>query len=230
MSETETNTQSETETASGTGGTLILLIEDEPQLRRFLRPMLHSEGYRLIEAETATEGLRQVEVGKPELVLLDLGLPDGDGIEVTRQLRAWTQVPIIVVSARGMEVDKIAAFEAGADDYLIKPFGVPELLARMRVALRHAARAAPRTEAVLVFGELRIDLHGAGDVIGTSRAASYRLATDAVARRYGAATRDGRETCFWERENGWTVAVDRSSGVVRVRLRPPGDPPVRPPD
>ncbi len=158
MSETETKTQSETETASGTGGTLILLIEDEPQLRRFLRPMLHSEGYRLIEAETAAEGLRQVEVGKPELVLLDLGLPDGDGIEVTRQLRAWTQVPIIVVSARGMEVDKIAAFEAGADDYLIKPFGVPELLARMRVALRHAARAAPRTEAVLVFGELRIDL------------------------------------------------------------------------
>jgi two-component system KDP operon response regulator KdpE len=78
-------------------------------------------------------------------VLLDLGLPDGDGIDVTRQLRAWTQVPIIVVSARGMEVDKIAAFEAGADDYMIKPFGVPELLARMRVALRHAARAAPRT-------------------------------------------------------------------------------------
>lgn len=139
-------------------GPQILLIEDEPQLRRFLRPMLRSEGYRLIEAETAEEGLRQVEGLRPDLVLLDLGLPDGDGIEVTRQLRGWTQVPIIVLSARGMEADKIAAFDAGADDYLIKPFGVPELVARMRVALRHAARAAPRTESLLVFGELRIDL------------------------------------------------------------------------
>jgi two-component system, OmpR family, KDP operon response regulator KdpE len=138
---------------------LIVLIEDEPQLRRFIRPTLHSEGYRLSEAETAAEGLRQIEALKPDLVLLDLGLPDGDGIEVTRRLRGWTHVPIIVISARGQEVDKVQAFDAGADDYLTKPFGVPELLARIRVALRHAARAVPRpAETVLSFGELRIDL------------------------------------------------------------------------
>lgn len=140
-------------------GPLVLLIEDEPQVRRFLRPTLHAEGYRLIEAETAAEGLMHASTHSPDLILLDLGLPDGDGLDVTRQLRGWSRVPIIVLSARGQEVDKVAALDAGADDYLIKPFGVAELLARLRVALRHAARGAPGADdAVLTFGDIRLDM------------------------------------------------------------------------
>lgn len=140
-------------------GPLILLIEDEPQVRRFLRPTLHAEGYRVIEAETAAEGLMHASTHSPDLILLDLGLPDGDGVDVTRSLRGWSRVPIIVLSARGQEVDKVSALDAGADDYLIKPFGVAELLARLRVALRHAARvAAGADEPVLTFGDIRLDL------------------------------------------------------------------------
>lgn len=138
---------------------LILLVEDEPQLRRFLRPMLHAQAYRVIEAETAREGLALAQSHNPDIILLDLGLPDGDGVDLTRTLRAWTQVPIIVISARGKEQDKVEALDAGADDYLIKPFGSAELLARLRVALRHAARgrsAAP--DSVYTFGDVRVDL------------------------------------------------------------------------
>ncbi len=138
---------------------LILLVEDEPQLRRFLRPMLAAHGYRVIEAETAREGLVLAHSHNPDIVLLDLGLPDGDGVEVTRQLRAWSQAPIIVISARGKEQDKVEALDAGADDYLIKPFGSAELLARLRVALRHAARGVLITaESVHCFGDVRVDL------------------------------------------------------------------------
>lgn len=140
-------------------GPQVLLVEDEPQLRRFLRPMLRAHGYRVIEAETAREGVALARSHNPDLVLLDLGLPDGDGVEVTRQLRAWSQVPIIVISARGKEQDKVEALDAGADDYLIKPFGSAELLARLRVAMRHAARGAPLgAEAVHSFGDVRVDL------------------------------------------------------------------------
>ncbi len=138
---------------------LILLIEDEPQVRRFLRPTLHAEGYRLVEAETAASGLLQAKTRNPDVYLLDLGLPDGDGIDVTRELRTWTTAPIIVLSARGQEVDKVQALDAGADDYLIKPFGVAELLARLRAALRRAARVSPEPgEPVLRFGDIRLDL------------------------------------------------------------------------
>ena len=140
-------------------GPLILLVEDEPQLRRFLRPMLRTHGYRIVEAETAREGLALAHSHNPDIVLLDLGLPDGDGVDVTRQLRAWSQVPIIVISARGKEQDKVAALDAGADDYLTKPFGSAELLARLRVALRHASRAtAGATESIYSFGDVRLDL------------------------------------------------------------------------
>ena len=139
-------------------GPLVVLIEDEPQMRRFLRAALVPRGFRLLEAENAGEGELAVSSHNPELVLLDLGLPDRDGIELAKRLRAFTQVPILVLSARGREADKVEALDAGADDYLTKPFGVPELLARMRVALRHAARAAGEPAAPLLeLGALRVD-------------------------------------------------------------------------
>lgn len=137
----------------------VLVIEDEAPIRRFLRATLGSSGYRLIEADTGRQGLIQAATSRPALVILDLGLPDLDGLDVTRQLRDWTDVPIIVLSARGQERDKVAALDAGADDYLTKPFGVDELLARIRVALRHAERARqPAIEPVVVIGDLCIDL------------------------------------------------------------------------
>jgi two-component system KDP operon response regulator KdpE len=137
----------------------VLVIEDEQPMRRLLRSALASQGYRLLEAASGEEGLREAATRSPDLVLLDLGLPDLDGLQVTRRLREWSTVPIIVLSARGLEHDKISALDAGADDYVTKPFAMGELLARMRVALRHDARAAGEHEpAVLEFGELRIDL------------------------------------------------------------------------
>ena len=136
----------------------ILVIEDEPQIRRFLRATLSANGYELQESGTACEGLRAAATRPPDLVILDLGLPDLDGLEVTRQLRTWSAVPIIVLSARGQEHDKVAALDAGADDYLTKPFGVGELLARMRVALRHRAEAADApADVIFVEGGLRVD-------------------------------------------------------------------------
>ncbi len=137
---------------------LILLIEDEPQMRRFLRVSLQSQGYRLIEAETGEDGLTQVASRKPAVILLDLGLPDMDGLEVTEKLREWTATPIIIISAREQERDKVRALDAGADDYLTKPFGADELLARIRVSLRHLARQESGQEDVIFdTGKLRID-------------------------------------------------------------------------
>src|SRR2546422_6662321 len=133
----------------------VLVIEDEAQIRRFLRATLTANGYQLLEATTAQEGLVQAATRQPDIVILDLGLPDLDGLEVTRRLREWTTMPIIVLSARGQEADKVAALDAGADDYLTKPFGMGELLARMRVALRHAMRTAEEAgEPGLTVGEL----------------------------------------------------------------------------
>jgi two-component system KDP operon response regulator KdpE len=138
---------------------LLLVVEDEPQMRRFLRASLVSHGYRLLEAERSSEALQLLTSHHPELLLLDLGLPDGDGIDLTRQIRGWSRVPILVLSARGQEGDKVAALDAGADDYITKPFGVNELLARIRVALRHAQLVAAGSSAEeLTFGEVRIDL------------------------------------------------------------------------
>jgi two-component system KDP operon response regulator KdpE len=138
---------------------LILLIEDEPQMRRFLRAALGAQDYRLVEATTARDGLAQAASRNPDVILLDLGLPDRDGLEVARELREWSATPIIVLSARGREQDKVAALDLGADDYLTKPFGVEELLARIRVALRHAALppGAP-PEPVFQAGDVRVDL------------------------------------------------------------------------
>jgi two-component system KDP operon response regulator KdpE len=138
---------------------VILVIEDDPQIRRFLRATLMDGGYNYLDAATAQEGLRQVGLQHPDLIILDLGLPDLDGLEVTRRLREWTSTPIIVLSARNQERDKVDALDAGADDYLTKPFGTSELLARLRVALRHAVRAAQGSdEPVFTSGDLRVDL------------------------------------------------------------------------
>ncbi len=138
---------------------MILLIEDEPQMQRFLRIVLQGQGYCFIEAQTGQEGLVQAATRSPDIVLLDLGLPDIDGLEVTRRLREWSDIPIIVLSAREQEQDKIKALDAGADDYLTKPFGAGELLARIRVAMRHRAmRQAGQQEPVFVLGNLRVDL------------------------------------------------------------------------
>jgi two-component system, OmpR family, KDP operon response regulator KdpE len=140
-------------------GALVLVVEDEPQMRKFIRASLTSHGYRVLEAESAAEAVAAVTGHNPEIVLLDLGLPDGDGIDLTLKLREWSRVPILVLSARGREDDKVAALDAGADDYLTKPFGVNELLARMRVALRHAQTAAgAASPQLLEFESLKIDL------------------------------------------------------------------------
>ena len=138
-------------------GPVVLLVEDEPQMRRFLRAALGSHGYRLVEAASGGEGIALATSHNPEVVVLDLGLPDMDGLEVTRRLRDFAKVPIIVLSARGREEDKVAALDAGADDYVTKPFGMAELLARVRVALRHAEGREP-DDPVLSFGGLSIDL------------------------------------------------------------------------
>ncbi len=128
-------------------------------MRRFLRATLTGNGYSHVEATTAQEGIKQVSLQHPDLIILDLGLPDIDGLEVTRQLREWTNTPIIVLSARDRENDKITALDMGADDYLTKPFGTGELLARLRVALRHAILALQGTdEPVFTTGNLRVDL------------------------------------------------------------------------
>jgi len=137
---------------------LVLVVEDEPQMRRFLRASLGAEGYRVLEAWTVADGLRQATAEHPDALLLDLGLPDGDGLELVRKLREWSSVPVIVVSARGREEEKVAALDAGADDYLPKPFGTKELLARLRVALRHARGASAPGSPVLEVGPLRMDL------------------------------------------------------------------------
>jgi two-component system KDP operon response regulator KdpE len=136
----------------------VLLIEDEPEIRQFMRVSLHASDYVVQEAATGREGLLQCRSQPPDIVVLDLGLPDISGFEVIQQLRAWSGVPIIIVSARGQEADKVAALDAGADDYLTKPFGVSELLARLRVMLRRQARADESTRtSIFATGNLSVD-------------------------------------------------------------------------
>ena len=142
-----------------TTGPVVLVIEDELPIRRFLRPTLTSQGYRVVESDTGEDGLLQAATRQPDLVILDLGLPDLDGLEVIRRLREWTAIPIIVLSARGAESDKVAALDAGADDYVAKPFAVGELLARARAALRHAAGVGREPgDSTFAVGNLRVDL------------------------------------------------------------------------
>jgi two-component system KDP operon response regulator KdpE len=138
---------------------LVLVVEDEPQMRKFVRISLESHGYRVVEAAAAAEGVQQATAYTPDLVLLDLGLPDGDGVGVIRRVREWSNVPILVISARGQEESKVKALDEGADDYLTKPFGAGELMARMRVALRHAARSREVVSEVVRIGDdIEVDL------------------------------------------------------------------------
>jgi two-component system, OmpR family, KDP operon response regulator KdpE len=138
---------------------VVLVVDDERPVRRFLRASLSRESYRVLEAATAEEGLRMTAQLGPDIVLLDLGLPDTDGIEVVRCIREWSMVPILIISARGREGQKVEALDAGADDYVVKPFGVGELLARMRAALRRAARLrSGATPNVFACGSLHVDL------------------------------------------------------------------------
>lgn len=136
---------------------LILLVEDEAPMRHFLRVALEATGYRYLEATTGQEGLGLAVQHRPQAILLDLGLPDMDGLDLVTRLREWSQTPIIIISARGQETDKVAALDAGADDYLTKPFGTRELLARVRVALRHGT-SDPVEDPLFLLGRWRVDL------------------------------------------------------------------------
>jgi two-component system KDP operon response regulator KdpE len=167
---------------------IVLVIEDEPQLVRFLRATLPPHGFRVIDAASAAQGLSEAASRTPDVVLLDLGLPDLDGVEVVKRIREWSRMPIVVVSARGQEKDKVEALDAGADDYLTKPFGTAELLARIRVAIRHSARVDETKLPLLVAGELTIDLANRvvsrrGDEVRLTRT-EYRLVA-ALARHPG---------------------------------------------
>jgi two-component system KDP operon response regulator KdpE len=135
---------------------VVLVIDDEPQIRRLLRVTLEGNGYRVLDAATGQDGLLQAAQGRPGAVLLDLGLPDLDGLAVLKRLREWSRVPVIVLSVRDQEVDKVAALDAGADDYVSKPFGAGELLARLRAAFRHAQKSGE--EIRFQSGDLEVDL------------------------------------------------------------------------
>ena len=166
---------------------VILGVEDEPALRAILRALFEAENYRFVEAGTAARAEVEARTHKPDLMLVDLGLPDGDGVALIRRVRAWSAVPIIVLSARTMEEQKIAALDAGADDYVTKPFSAPELLARTRSALRRNARREDGTSA-LTFGSLRIDLarreaHGPGGPVHMTPL-EYRV-LESLARQAG---------------------------------------------
>lgn len=139
-------------------GSQILIVEDDAQIRRFVRLTLEAEGHTVHEAETYQRGLIEAGTRRPDLVVLDLGLPDGDGVELIRELRQWSAIPVIVLSARSAEGSKIAALDAGADDYLVKPFGSGELSARVRAQLRRHQQQTPAGEPLIAFGDIRIDL------------------------------------------------------------------------
>ena len=142
----------------GTAEPVVVLIEDDPEVRGFVRTGLLEQGYRLFEAPTGVDGLTEAANNRPDVVVVERDLPDMDGIEVVRRLREWTSVPVVVLSARDQESDKVEALDAGADDYVTRPFGIGEFLARIRVALRHAAGAGRPEEAVFTLGDLRVDL------------------------------------------------------------------------
>lgn len=143
-----------------TNAPVIIVIEDDPPIRRFLRTGLSTQGFTVFEADTGKQGIIEAEVRKPDLVILDLGLPDMEGVEVIKAIRTWSAIPIIILSARSSEQHKIDALDAGADDYLTKPFGFGELLARIRVALRHAIRPMEHIQAdIFATANLKVDLH-----------------------------------------------------------------------
>ncbi|MEC5215982.1 two-component system KDP operon response regulator KdpE [Actimicrobium sp. GrIS 1.19] len=162
----------------------VVVVEDEAQIRRFVRIALEAEHYNVFEADTLQRGLIEIATRKPDLVILDLGLPDGDGVNLIRDLRSWSSIPVIVLSARSEESQKIAALDAGADDFLSKPFGVGELLARVRVALRRSGNGA-EAQSVMQFGDVVVDMtkrtvHKAGVPVHLTPI-EYRLLTHLLA-------------------------------------------------
>lgn len=138
---------------------IVLIVEDEPEIRRFVRHALVAEDMQVFEAATLQRGVIEAGMRKPDLIIVDLGLPDGDGTDLVRRLRTWTQVPVLILSARGEEAQKIAALDAGADDYLTKPFGVGEMLARVRALMRRALRGAAQATPLLALGNVEVDLN-----------------------------------------------------------------------
>ncbi|HEU4724961.1 MAG TPA: response regulator [Candidatus Eisenbacteria bacterium] len=148
----------DSETRTSGAPAVVLVVDDEHAIRRFLRAGLESQGYRIVEATSGEEGIAQAATCAPDVILLDLGLPDIDGLAVLRRIREWSQTPIVVLTAREQERDKVEALDGGADDYVTKPFSMPELLARMRVGLRHRARVGREAATVIDSGPLRIDL------------------------------------------------------------------------
>ena len=159
----------------------VLIVEDEADIRRFVRMALEIEGHETFEADGVKRGLIEAGTRRPELVILDLGLPDGDGVDFIRDLRGWSAIPVIVLSARSSEVDKIAALDAGADDYLVKPFGAGELMARVRAQLRRHSQQAATGEPMIRFGDVSIDLARRvverGDLVLHLTPIEYRLLT-----------------------------------------------------
>lgn len=141
-----------------TAAPTLLVVEDDPQIRRFVRHALEREGFRVREAEAFASGLIDAGTSKPDLIVLDLGLPDGDGQQFVRELRGWSHVPVLILSARSMESDKIDVLDAGADDYLTKPFSVGELLARVRALLRRGVRTGDAESATVAFGDVNVDM------------------------------------------------------------------------
>jgi len=137
---------------------VIVVIEDEPNIRRFVKMSLESEGCQVFEADSVKRGLIEAGTRKPDMVVLDLGLPDGNGVDFIRDLRTWSDIPVIVLSARTSEADKVQALDAGADDYLVKPFGAAELMARVRAQLRRRAGAGKQGSSTFAFGRIRVDL------------------------------------------------------------------------
>jgi two-component system, OmpR family, KDP operon response regulator KdpE len=137
---------------------LVLIVEDEAPIRRFLKAALEAQGFKLLEATTGEQAITTAALNNPDIILIDLGLPDIDGLEVIKRIREWSHTPIIVISARGKDKEKVEGLDAGADDYLAKPFSVEELLARMRVAIRHLTRSRAGEGPIFQTGELRVDL------------------------------------------------------------------------
>ena len=136
---------------------IVIVVEDEPKIRRFVRMSLESEGCQVFEADSVQRGLIEAGTRKPDMVVLDLGLPDGNGVDFIRDLRTWSDIPVIVLSARSSETDKVVALDAGADDYIVKPFGAAELLARVRAQLRRCSGATGSSQGLLEFGRIRVD-------------------------------------------------------------------------
>jgi two-component system KDP operon response regulator KdpE len=179
----------------------VLVVEDETEIRRFVRLSLESEGFEVAEADGMKRGLIEAGTRRPDLVVLDLGLPDGDGVDLIRDLRSWSDVPVVVLSARTTEDDKIGALDAGADDYLVKPFSAGELLARVRAHLRRRAQGVTDAGTVIEFGDLRIDrmrrsVERAGQPLHLTPN-EYRLLTHLVAHPHCVLTHRQLLTAVW---------------------------------